>query len=78
MAKAIRDRIQAAGPRREDAVLVRPRRDIKAGDWERQIEAAMKEAAAAVLMVSDNFLASDYIIQKELPRLVQASKTRDS
>lgn len=51
-------------------------RDIKAGDWERQIEAAMKEAAAAVLMVSDNFLASDYIIQKELPRLVQASKTR--
>jgi hypothetical protein len=42
-------------------------RDIKAGEWEKQIEAAMKGAVAAVLLVSDNFLASDYIVEKELP-----------
>jgi hypothetical protein len=39
-------------------------RDIKAGEWEPQIEKAMKDAVAAVLLVSDNFLASDYIIEK--------------
>ncbi|MGA7928857.1 MAG: toll/interleukin-1 receptor domain-containing protein [Candidatus Sulfotelmatobacter sp.] len=41
-------------------------RDIKAGEWEPQIKKAMKDAVAAVLLVSDNFLASDYIIEKEL------------
>jgi hypothetical protein len=51
-------------------------RDIEAGDWERQIDAAMKEAVASVLMVSDNFLASDYIVQRELPYLIRAAKTR--
>ena len=51
-------------------------RDIKAGEWEPQIQAAMKEAVAAVLLVSDNFIASDYIIQKELPYLMKAAKTR--
>lgn len=42
-------------------------RNIKAGEWEKQIESAMKGAVAALLLVSDNFLASDYIVQKELP-----------
>ncbi|HKN00566.1 MAG TPA: toll/interleukin-1 receptor domain-containing protein [Candidatus Binataceae bacterium] len=51
-------------------------RDIKAGEWERQIEAAMKEAVAAVLLVSDNFLASDYIVEKELPYLLRAHQSR--
>jgi hypothetical protein len=52
-------------------------RDLKAGEWEPQIENAMKDAIAAVLLVSDNFLASDYIIDKELPFLLRAHKTRD-
>ena len=42
-------------------------KDIRAGEWEKQIEAAMRGAVAAVLLVSDHFLASDYIIEKELP-----------
>jgi hypothetical protein len=51
--------------------------DIKMGEWEQQIEAKMKDAIAAVLLVSDNFLASEYIVEKELPYLIRASKTRD-
>ena len=51
-------------------------RNIVAGDWERQIEAAMNEAVAAVLLVSDNFLASDYIVDKELDYLLRAHKSR--
>ncbi len=51
-------------------------RDLKAGEWEPQIERAMRGAVAAVLLVSDNFLASDYIIQRELPYLLRAHKER--
>ncbi len=51
-------------------------KNIKAGEWEKQIEGAMKGAVAAVLLVSANFLASDYIIGKELPYLLRANKTR--
>jgi hypothetical protein len=47
-------------------------RDLKAGEWEKQIERAMEGAVAAVLMVSDNFVASDYVIEKELPYLLRA------
>lgn len=50
-------------------------RNLKAGEWEPQIKNAMKDAVAAVLLVSDNFLASDYIIEKELPYLMRAYKT---
>jgi hypothetical protein len=52
--------------------------NIKAGEWEPQIEAAMKDAVAAVLLVSDNFLASDYIMAKELPYLLQVYKSRQN
>lgn len=51
-------------------------RDIKAGQWEKQIECAMSGAVAAVLMVSDNFLASDYIMDKELPYILRAHQDR--
>jgi hypothetical protein len=51
-------------------------RNIGAGQWETQIEKAMADAIAAVLLVSDNFLASDYIINKELPYLMRAYDKR--
>jgi len=51
-------------------------RDLKTGEWEPQIERAMQEAVAAVLLVSDNFLFSDYIVNKELPCLLRAHKER--
>ena len=40
-------------------------KNIRIGEWEKQIESAMKGAVAAVLLVSDNFVASDYIVDKE-------------
>jgi TIR domain len=51
-------------------------KNINMGEWETQIEAAMQGAVAAVLLVSDNFLASNYIVEKELPYLINANKTR--
>lgn len=51
-------------------------KNIKMGEWEEQIEDAMKGAVAAVLLVSDNFVASDYIVDKELPYIISATKTR--
>jgi hypothetical protein len=51
-------------------------KNIRMGEWEKQIEATMNDAVAAVLLVSDNFLASDYIVDRELPYLITASKTR--
>jgi len=49
-------------------------KDVEAGEWEPQIQSAMQGAVAAVLLVSDNFLASDYIVDKELPYLFQAHR----
>jgi hypothetical protein len=51
-------------------------RDIGAGEWEPQIEGAMHGAVAAVLLVSANFLASDYIVEKEVPFLLRAHADR--
>ena len=62
---------------RAESMIFWDDKDIKMGEWEKQIEEKMKDAVAAVLLVSDNFLASDYIVNKELPYLIRASKTRD-
>jgi len=51
-------------------------RKLRAGQWQRQIEQAMQSALAAVLLVSDNFLASDYIMTKELPCFLRAYRER--
>jgi hypothetical protein len=50
--------------------------DMKAGEWEPQLERAMKGAVAAVLLISGNFLASDYIMFKEWPCLLRAHRER--
>jgi hypothetical protein len=51
-------------------------RNLKAGEWEKQIMSAMEKAEAAVFLVSPAFLASDYIINTEVPYFVRAHKER--
>ncbi len=46
-------------------------REIRAGDeWQKGIESALDRAVAAILLVTHHYLASDFIINKELPKLV--------
>ncbi len=47
-------------------------RRIGAGkDWEQEIEAALNKARVAILLISDHFLNSKFILTKEVPVLMQ-------
>ena len=50
---------------------------ITPGDrWKQEIASAMDRAAIAILLVSADFLASDFIAENELPPLLEAARQR--
>lgn len=43
-------------------------------DWKTEIKKALKESTAAILLISTNFLASDFIVNEELQPLLERAK----
>src|SRR5688572_28988696 len=49
---------------------------VSGSRWREEIRAAIARADAAILIVSGDFLASDFIATEELPPLLQAAERR--
>jgi hypothetical protein len=50
---------------------------IQAGDkWQDEIKAALEKSAVGVLLISADFLASDFIVNNELEPLLDAASTK--
>lgn len=50
---------------------------IKAGEkWKEKITQALEKSAIAILLISADFLASDFIVDNELPPLLQAAEEK--
>ena len=58
----------------EGVGLIEPWSDDQIGagaDWEEEINEAISKAQVAILLVSANFLNSEFILEKEVPRLLE-------
>ncbi|MFT3705602.1 MAG: toll/interleukin-1 receptor domain-containing protein [Agriterribacter sp.] len=63
---------------RQGAVHLWDNSDIQsAGEWNDGIKKAIDESKIAILLISSNFLASDYIVQVEFPALLKRAKSND-
>ncbi len=52
---------------------------IPAGaDWANEIKNAIDQSEVAILLVSPDFLASDYVLDQELPALLKRAKNRNT
>jgi len=61
----------------KDLIRIWDDRDIESGDkWKGKIEASLTAAKAALLLVSQDFINSDFIANEELPKLLEAANTR--
>ncbi|MCC7142274.1 MAG: toll/interleukin-1 receptor domain-containing protein [Candidatus Eisenbacteria bacterium] len=50
---------------------------LKIGDkWRKEVENALKQASVGILLISADFLASDFIIDDELPPLLRAAEEK--
>lgn len=45
-------------------------------DWKLEVEAALEHARAAILLVTADFLASDFIVNNELPTLLRGAESK--
>jgi TIR domain len=62
---------------REGQLKIFSDRDIAVGaDWRAEIESALDAAGIAVLLVSVHFLASDFIMNEEVPRLLAGAANK--
>jgi TIR domain len=63
---------------RNGAITIWDDTKIKNGvRWDDEIQNALAQAGMAILLVSDNFLASDYIMERELPFILTAAKNEE-
>lgn len=62
---------------RSNSVVCWSDKSIRSGDkWRKEIKTNIEEAAIAILLVSADFLASDFIVNNELPPLLMGAEAR--